>query len=62
MCRLTVERQGSNAEGPAEADLWGRVCSHQAAVAGLCASSAQCAVTKLEHGSIQQTLQRAGSG
>lgn len=28
-CRLTVEKQGSNAEGPAEADLWSRVCSHQ---------------------------------
>lgn len=30
VCRLTVDGQGSNAESPAEADLWSRVCSHQA--------------------------------
>lgn len=29
VCRQTVERQGFDAEGPAEAHLWSRVCSHQ---------------------------------
>lgn len=57
--RLTVDGQGSNAEGPAEAEsvLTRLTCISRAVCqfCTVCSGTAEC-------GSIQQALQRAGSG